>query len=637
MSAIGAIFSGEDEAGGMIARGKDVMLRSLSQVPHDDAHTWQGGPMVLAAATLHTTGDSREARQPVTSADGAMAAVFDGFLLNPAEIARDCAAKGCAPRNRSDVEIALAAYRAWGEGCAVRLEGEFAFIVADKAAGRLFAARDHMGLVPLYYRREGARLTLASDYRTLLALSRTPPEPNRDYLAQVVASRWFLREATPWHGIERIVRAHYLTYDGDRPRTANYWVPPTDVTIRYRRDEDYADHYRELLFDCVKRASRSDRMVGTAVSGGLDSTALFCVAERLDRNGELLAPGIRPYTFTASEGSNAFELPYARTAARHVGRELKECPLFEPDAEWYAGDAARYADIPVPSNGAMMLGIDRQVVVDGCRVLINGNGGDEWLQGSEHYYREFVAERDPGAMMRALHRDARRVGWRGALGTAGRHALAELAPGPLRSAISARLKAVRGERRDTLFWLARDLRAMLRRAEAEYDRMLPDEVLPWMKHNLARSPFSDLANSLMYRQRAAIGLQSRHPMLSRRFIEFATSTPAHIKRRAGVGKFVHRMAMKGIVPDEVLQRRSKANFTNAAIDAQFADYVRRCGTTVLPDLCNMEGVAELLQIDFATPEGDLWAWEIWGLYASAVFLYNYRQMDAAHAASAHEI
>jgi len=625
MSAIGAIFCPP----AVPQRHCDAMLGSLARVPHDAKAVWRNGPMTLAACTLHTTAESRESKQPAVSADDRCAAVFDGYLLNHEELARDLDAKGHRPRNMSDVEIALCAYRAWGTDCAAQLEGEFAMIVADMQASRLFAARDHIGLNPLYYRQEGDRLLVASDYRTILELSETLPDPDPGYLAQIMSNRWYLREATPWSDIKRIIRAHTLTFDGERLRSENYWLPPTDVTIRYRRDEDYVEHYRELLFDCVRRASRADRTIATAVSGGLDSTALFGIADRMDRDGTLQAPGIRAYSFAAGENSNAFELPYARAAARRVGRELIECPLFDPDIDYYTRDAERHMDIPIPSNGAMMLGIDRQVVADGSRVIINGNGGDEWLQGSTHDYREMAHDLQVGAFVAALGRDARTMGWPGALKMAGRHTAAELMPAPVRNALRSRLSARRLQGRRELFWIAPALREKLDRAERDYDAVLPGSAMAWIKHNLARTPKGDLANSLMRRQRGDVGLESRHPMLSRRFIEFSLKTPAHIKRRGGVTKFVHRQAMTDLLPPEVFDRKTKANFTNTSIDVQFADYVRKCGTDRLAMLCDREGLERVLQIDFSAPEGDWWAWEIWGLYASAMFLYNHKQMRMA--------
>jgi len=626
MSALGAIVYPDS----VPERQMDALVRATSQFPHDEADDWRSGRFALASAILHTTAESREASQPLTSADGEMAALFDGYLLYPDELTRDLAAKGHSPRNSSDVEIALCAYRAWGEACAERLEGEFAMIVADLARGRLFAACDHMATIPLYYRFDRGRLLVASDFAIIAQLSEMPLEPDRDYLAQILANRWPLREATPWRGVKRLVRAHTLTYEGgDCAKARNYWVPPSEVTIRYAKDEDYVRHYRELIFDCMRRASRTDRPLAVAVSGGLDSTALFCIADRLERHGELLAPELKGYTLAASEGSNAFELPFARAAARHTGREVIECPLFDPDIEWYSRDARHSHDIPMPSNGAMMQAVDRRLSQDGCRVIVNGSGGDQWLQGSRVYYREFAREGDYRAIGRALRED---IGWMGlprAVTTAARHTSAEMLPRPIYGAIRRLLRPVKRRGQDSLFWLQPDLRAMLERAEAEYHASLPADMTAWIKHNLARTPRADLSFSLMGRQRARLGVVSRQPMWSRRFVEFSCRTPAHIKMSGGVNKRVHRLAMHGILPPKVLHRYSKANFTNTKIDCQFADFVREHGTEWLADLCNMEGVERILETDFALPEGDLWAWEIWGLYASAIFLYNSDQMRAA--------
>ncbi|MFU7527412.1 asparagine synthetase B family protein [Qipengyuania sp. ASV99] len=599
------------------------MASSLAKIPHDQSATWNAGPMGLAAGVLHTNAESRECAQPDVSDDGRVAAVFDGHLLNPVEVALDLAARGVRLRSRSDVEIARHAYEIWGEECANRLQGEYALIIADLRKGHVFAARDHMGFLPLYYLQEPGRLIIASEFRTIAALSGQPLEPDRNYIAQVITKRWHMRETTPWVGVKRLVRAHTLTHDGQRTRLQRYWTPPTDITIRYNSSEEYAEHYREMLFDCVRRSSRTDTPVGVAVSGGLDSSALFCVADSLERTGQLLAPGIAGYSLAAEEGGNAFELPYARAVAAHLGRELTEVPLFDPENDWYTRDANWHRDIPIPSNGAMMLEMERRAVADGSRVMITGTGGDEWLQGNSLYYREFVAEFDVAGFWRALRRDGAAVGWPAALKQALRHGGAELMPEPIRRTLRKRLRERRRRGDPTMQWLVPELRDALAQAEEAYESGLPENAVHWSKHNLATSPFNDLSHSLMRRQRAAIGFEARHPMLSRAFIEFSLQTPGEIKRQGNVAKALHRQAMAGLLPQVILDRSTKANFTNTKIDSQFADYVRANAREQLSGICDFSALEALLKVDFTAPEGDYWAWEIWGLYASAAFLYQY--------------
>ncbi len=617
MSAIGAIFSPD----GVCEEQLDRMKEILGQVPHDDAGKWSAGKVGLAGCTLHTNLQSRDQAQPHTNEDGRIAAVFDGYLLNPDELMDTLSSKGAVFRNRSDVEITLRAYEAWGDACADRLEGEFAFIVADTRAGRLFAARDHMGFVPLYYRVEHGRLILASDFRTLTALSKTAVRPNHAFLAQIVTNTWHLREDTPWREIKRLVRAHTLSFDGRNLKLQKYWSPPTDITIRYKTDQEYAEHYRELLFDCVKRASRSDRQVGVAVSGGLDSSALFLVGHQLEEKGEWLSPGLAGYSLAASEDGNAFELPFARAAAVHAGRELNEIPLFDPDIDWYTKDAHWHCDLPIPSNGAMMLDMERRVVEDGGRVIINGVGGDEWLTGNNLDYREYIKERDLLSFWQAWKYDRMAFGSADAFRTALRQIIGEVTPEPLRRVIRARFREKQRANDVALKWIVPELRSALAEAEEAYEASMPSDAVDWAKTNLATSPFSDLSHSMMRRQRAMIGVESRHPMLSRAFIEFSLRTPTNIKRRGRVTKLVHRNAMAGILPEIILNRTSKANFTNTKIDMQFAAYAREHAAERLAEICDLEGLSDIFDVDFGSPEGDYWAWEIWGLYASAAFLY----------------
>jgi asparagine synthase (glutamine-hydrolysing) len=618
VTAIGAIFRAE----GVQARQLDALLEGLSANPCDSGDTWSNGPVGLVSCVLHTTAESLTQSQPHSSEDGQRVVVFDGYFANHDDLARDLMSKGSVLRNRSEPELVLRAYEAWGDGFVERLDGEFAFIIADVGSGRIFAARDHLGLRPLFYRLDRGRLIMASDLGAIAALSEDGLEPNTEYLAQVMTNTWFMREATPWRGVKPLLRAHAMSFDGTALKMTQHWSPPTDITIRYKRDEEYVEHYRELLAECVRRASRTQHPLAMAVSGGLDSSSLYSVAHSLEERGDLLAPSIQGYALAAEQGTNAYELPYARAAAAHVGRELIEVPLFDPGIAWYDAQAQKYRDLPIPSNGAMMLGLEQRVVDEGSRVLINGSGGDEWLQGTTQYFREFAADFDLPGFAKALRRDGASFGWPIATREAVRQALAELAPGPLRRAIRRNLRERRRQDRGELFWIAPHLREVLAQAEEDYDAQLPENAIHWVKHNLVKSPFSDLSHTLMRRQRAEVGLESRHPMLSRAFIEFSLQTPAYIKRDGALKKAVHRKAMKGILPLEILERRTKANFTNVKIDMQFAHYVRQHGPELLSEVCDLDGVRRLLEVDFSAPEGDFWAWEIWGLYATAAFLYE---------------
>lgn len=616
MTGIAAIFS----AGPASERQLDAMMVAMAGRAFDGEGRWVAGRFALGASILHTTAESLEAGQPHVNEDESLALVLDGYLTNWEELRRDLIERGAILRNRSDAELVLRAYEQWGEDCAARCEGEFAFVIADRRTQRIYAARDHQGLRPLFYCQTGDMLLIASDIPAVVAALDPLPEPNRDYLVGVAAVQLLLPEDTVWQGVKRLQQAHWLTHDGHRLVSRRYYELPIGERLRYRSDAEYAEHYRAMLMDALRRTTRSHVPVGVAVSGGLDSSSLYCLADRLERQGQLLAPGFQGYTLAAEPGSRAYELPYARAAADHIGRTLTEVPLFRPPLDWYTRQASSERDIPIPTNGAMTIGIERQVHADGSRVYIDGDGGDEWLQGSLTYYREFLQEGDWAAFVRTLGQDGAALGWRTALPRAVRTGLSAFVPDRLRNWTKAMRRARSYRDPDTFYWLKPELRAVLEQQEAAYDASLPADPHAWTKQNLFASPFGAYARARMQRQRGMNGIESRHPMFTRQFIGFSLATPEHIRRRAGVTKVTHRIALRGILPDVILDRRTKADFESDMIDREMGRFCRSEGQSLLEEFCESNGLERLIPHGFVNTVDDDRSWELWGLYAVAAFL-----------------
>ncbi len=252
MTGIAAIFS----AGPASERQLDAMMAAMAGRAFDGEGRWVNGRFALGASILHTTAEAMEAGQPHTNEDESLALVLDGYLANWEELRRDLLGRGAVLRNRSDAELVLRAYEQWGEACADRIEGEFAFVIADRRAGRIYAARDHQGLRPLFYCQRGDTLVIASDIPAVFAALDPPPEPNDDYLVGVAAVQLFLPEDTVWRGIMRLQQAHWLACDGDGLVTRRYYDLPIGERLRYRSDDEYAEHYRAMLLDALPCAGR---------------------------------------------------------------------------------------------------------------------------------------------------------------------------------------------------------------------------------------------------------------------------------------------------------------------------------------------------------------------------------------------
>src|SRR5262249_22712996 len=157
-----------------------------------------------------------------------------------------------------------------------------------------------------------------SEPQAILAMPWVRTVPNDGMLAEFLSDEFHSRDETLWCGVLRLVAAHQVDIAAGGARTVRYWEPDLAAELPYRRDEEYVEHYREILFDRVRRASRSFAPVTCQVSGGLDSSAVFSIAEHLRREGRLLAPGLQGRTFVFPGDRLADEVRYCRAVGRHL-------------------------------------------------------------------------------------------------------------------------------------------------------------------------------------------------------------------------------------------------------------------------------------------------------------------------------
>lgn len=618
MSGLAAIirFDGGDVPEGAIERVTAAQAyRGIDGIAH-----WRSGPVALSFCATHALDPERAPAQPLLSEDGQRAVVFTGYLHHRDDLRAALTAHGGAPRSDADAELVLRAYECWGEDCAVRIEGEFAFVVWDAREQRAFCARDHASLRPLFYHFDGRQLVVASDHAAILDAPGVKQEPNLRMIAQIMGNEIITPVETVWQRVMRFLPATCASFDRSGMRSRTYWAPPGEVTLHYPRDEDYFEHYRELLSDCVRQASRSHRPVGIDVSGGLDSSAVFAVAGRLAKDGQLLAPDFKGYTFRFEAGSVPDELDYARAVAAHVGKSVAEIAPFLPDLDWFIarGRADRDA-CPFP-NVAMTTSIGQALVADGCRVWINGEGGDEWLGGRPFYHSEQLQAGDLAGVYRSFRDDHAAFGWRMALWRLYRYGLGPHAPAVLRK-LRRRLNRPRGPSgQDGAYWLDPALDRLLGelRREVDYGPALAyTNIARRAMFMELKDPFDNLARELVERQCAHLGYEPRSPMFARRFIEFAFATPERMRLRGDQRKFTHVGAMRGLLPESVRTRKTKADFSLA-----FERHLDKMGAMLMSDLSakeptrlSAEGMRRLVAEYQAAPGDDGPVWELWGVFA----------------------
>ena len=561
MSAIAGIirFDGAPVEPGLI----EAMTTAMACRGPDGISHWQGEGATLGHCLLQTTSESLEEQQPVISEDASLVLVMDGRVDNCAELREELLASGASLRNRSGPELLLRAYQRWGVNCLAHIEGDFAFALWHAQERRLFCARDPLGNRPLHYYWSGRSLVFATDLHAIMALPEVPQVPNEGVLAEYLASHWYSRDETFWQGVLRLVAAHRMVVDASGPVIAQYWSPDLFATLDYQRDEDYIEHYRELLTTTVRRLSRSYRPLASEVSGGLDSSAIFAVAEHLRRRGELLAPDVAGYTMNFEGDPDADEIAWCRSVGAHLGRPITEARPYLPPLDWYREKATKYKQFPGMPNGVMAGNLMQLASEQGSRVLLNGVGGDEWLGAGYEFYLEELAAGNWPQIARLLRQDGASEGLLRSLWRVLRHGLTPALPEATKAALR-RIRDWRSGAPDGRDWLAPALREALAQQQETHPTASPAR-LRWrgQRNELAmlRDPYIMLAHEHQELFAASYGLELRRPFYTTAMVQFSFAVPKRLLFAGGVNRYCHRQALAGLLPDAVLQRESKAEFS----------------------------------------------------------------------------
>ena len=599
------------------------MTSAIAHRGPDGIHHWTDGRAALGHCMLYTTAESLEEQQPFPSTDGALVLVMDGRVDNWMELRAELLRDGAVLRGRSDAELVFNAYERWGFESLARIDGDFALVIWDARRQTAFCARDRMGNKPFVYHWDGHTLAFASEVKALLTLPWVKAAPNESMLVEYLAGEWLSRDETLWSGILRLVAAHRMAVTSTGPRPEQYWEPDPFVAPPYQNDGEFTEHYRELLLDTVRRASRSHRPLAIQVSGGLDSSGVAGAAAHLARLGQLPAPGLEGYSAAYDGPGPANEVVYARAVAEHLALPIHEVPAATPPLALYDDLAGFFREFPGFPIGAICVDLMAPAAARGSRVTLTGQGGDHWLQGSRAYYAEELSARRWPALRACFDADASAFGTGRAAAWLMQHGVYPRLPLALREAVRrAQGRAVSGEEAQPdhdAFWLAPEMRNRLAERGERYRRPLARPVRTPVQHRLFRfldDPLMAQVVERFDREGARAGLDVRHPLRSARFVEFAFATPERLRLRGGRTKYIHVQALGSLLPPAVARRKTKAEFST--VFSQHLNGMKEELTQAIPsrrpDWVSAEGMAELYGRYQQAPDAGWEQWVLWGVF-----------------------
>jgi asparagine synthase (glutamine-hydrolysing) len=501
---------------------------------------------------------------PAAAASTAQTIVgFDGRLDNRRELADACGLRIHGPDDEpTDAAMVAAAYERFGDNFAAHLNGDFALAVADAGRRTLLLARDVMSARSLYYCPVPGSVLFGTTIKSLLADPRVTAEPDEDGLAELVLDYWCDDDRTCFKGIHSVPAGHVVVVMRNGVIQKPHWSFDPEHEVRRESFADYCDAFRSLFAASVERRLRSEHPIAISVSGGIDSSSIFCQAATLSRDTSS-SPGLRGVSLVFPKDSGAEEGEFLDAV-----EQASSAPILRVQVSGYrfldhAEQLVRQLESPgmVAHTQHLLFAAARDA---GCRTLLSGYFGDQMLADRGYLVdlarrgrwtkirrdlREFYAwtpDAEPGWFERDLR--ARLV--RG-LSPRWLHRLGKRVIGPWRA------------RSRYPPWFTESFR---RRASArsrarffESRNVANAHAEQYYRHvtagHYAQSVRGERALGALY------GVDVRYPFRDRDLVAFLMAIPGEVVNWRGRPKGLLREALSGVVPDAILARRSKADFT----------------------------------------------------------------------------
>ncbi|MBL0226752.1 MAG: asparagine synthase (glutamine-hydrolyzing) [Geobacteraceae bacterium] len=540
---------------GDIARESALLCTNmLAHRGPDGCGLWEGNGITLGHRRLSILDLSAAGAQPMSFADGRYQITYNGEIYNFIEIRKELSDKGHSFVSDSDTEVLLAAFSEWGEKCLLKLNGMWAFAIWDSIEQALFISRDRFGKKPLFYTATKSGFAFASEMKALFPVM-CEVRPNSKLVREATTDyNCFNYEHTAdtlIEGINRFPAGHSGWLRQGRLQLSRWWCTLDHLPTIPDRYEEQVEVFRELFIDACKLRMRSDVPIGTALSGGLDSSATISVMAHISKTvrDERSSTDWQHAFVACFPGTFLDESRYARMVTDHLGInatfvDIDPLAVLDRLENYIYLFEDLYITSPIPFM--MTYGSMRQKNV---RVTIDGHGADELFAG---YTFDFIhALKDAGCNVHNV---------RSVL-----HAYCTA------YSASADPKSVPSAARTFLNWHADNiLKTVFKRRVSSQDEKHPCwKRLDALSKVLYISAHETVLPTLLRnydRYSMANGVEIRMPFMDHRIVCFASSLPWDSKIRGGFSKSIIRDAVAPFMPHEIAYRRSKIGFNTPFVE-----------------------------------------------------------------------
>lgn len=506
--------------------------------------------------------DIQGGHQPMWNEDGSVCVVYNGEIYNHIELRRELTACDHSFRSdHSDTEVLVHGYEQWGDDLPLHLNGMFAFAIFDRRRQRLFLARDRFGEKPLFYVDTPKLFAFASEVTALLrhtAIERSlDPRAIKKYLAYGLIPA----PLSLYRAVRKLPAGWSLVHDlaGGRSTAREYWrfrIEPF-ASVRANAEERWVEELRELLDAAVKRRLVSDVPLGIFLSGGIDSSAVLAFARRT-------LPGSQTKTFSIGFHEPSFdESAYARRVADGLATDHREQILNIDAAKALIPEVLRRLDEPSVDSSILPTFLLCRFAREQVTVALSGDGGDELFAGYDPFQALEPASWYHRAVPASVHRLLRTLSGRLPIGTGNmsldfkvRRTLRGVSFGPhLWNPIW--LGALEPSELEELFREPVDLEDLYAEAIAVWQSSSADNLVDRTLEFFTRIYLPDDILTKVDRSSMMVSMEVRAPFLDNDVVDFVRRLPHWVKYRNGKRKIILKKALRGLIPDKVIDRKKK--------------------------------------------------------------------------------
>jgi asparagine synthase (glutamine-hydrolysing) len=501
--------------------------------------------------------DLSSGNQPIWNEDKSLVIVFNGEIYNYAELRDFLVARGHTFATNSDTEVIIHLYEELGESCVRWLRGMFAFAVWDIRNRRLFLARDHLGVKPLYYTQTGKRLIFGSEIKAILQHPDVQPQMDLEALNNYLTLRYVPAPQTMFSGIYVLPPAHSLTIDAHGMQIKRYWdISFAPAQENQLSEDEYTEQLESLLRESVRLQLMSDVPFGAFLSGGVDSSLVVALMS------QFMNEPVKTFSVGYDGGGSSFsELPYARLVAQKYATDHHEVFIKAEDFIDGMQMAAWHLDQPIADYAEVAYLAVAKLAGQHVKMVLTGEGGDELFAGYGRYVGEQFSPLFNDHLPNSVKSLALDLSDRIPKLRRPKSALYALCQSDEATRFANWIPLFNDQRKNSL--LSDDMKHKLNRHATK-------EVF---RQQLQNTDATDPLNRMLYvdtklwlpdyllsrgdKLTMAASLEARVPLLDYKLVEFAASLPPHLKLNQLKRKYLLKKVARRLLPSEIIDRKKQ--------------------------------------------------------------------------------